>query len=105
MLVGSNDANTWRLIVTDTGVGIPVHAQDTIFEEFRQVDNTSTRRHGGTGLGLAIVRKLALMMGGTIRVKSELGKGSTFTMVLPYMTETVSTAQNGAVKDFFADQE
>jgi PAS domain S-box-containing protein len=105
MLVGSNDANTWRLIVTDTGVGIPVHAQDTIFEEFRQVDNTSTRRHGGTGLGLAIVRKLALMMGGTIRVKSEMGKGSTFTMVLPYMTETVSTAQNGAVKDFFADQE
>jgi PAS domain S-box-containing protein len=105
--VGAYDADTWKLVVTDTGMGIPVHAQDTIFEEFRQVDNTSTRRHGGTGLGLAIVRKLALMMGGTIRVKSELGRGSTFTMILPYLKETeiVIEPQNGRVKDFFADQD
>lgn len=107
MHIGRNDLETWHLVVTDTGVGIPVHAQDTIFEEFRQVDNTSTRRHGGTGLGLAIVRKLALMMGGTIRVKSELGKGSTFTMILPFASESEAVAEPQAalVKDFFADDE
>lgn len=107
MQVGRNDIETWKLVVSDTGVGIPVHAQDTIFEEFRQVDNTSTRRHGGTGLGLAIVRKLALLMGGTIRVKSELGKGSTFTMILPYMkeTEAVVVAQNAPVESFFTDED
>jgi len=107
MEVARNDTETWRLVVTDTGMGIPVHAQDTIFEEFRQVDNTSTRRHGGTGLGLAIVRKLALMMGGSIRVKSELGRGSIFTMVLPYAkeTEVMAVPQTAAVKDFFADQD
>ncbi len=107
MQVGRNDLDTWKLIVSDTGVGIPVHAQDTIFEEFRQVDNTSTRRHGGTGLGLAIVRKLALMMGGSIRVKSELGKGSTFTMILPYVkeTEAMVVVQNAPVENFFADHD
>ncbi|NDJ53602.1 MAG: hypothetical protein GYB68_11030 [Chloroflexi bacterium] len=77
----------WAIEVSDTGVGIPPHAQETIFDEFRQVTSTSDRQHGGTGLGLAIVRNLTLMMGGTIRVKSQLGEGSTFTVTLPSLTE------------------
>jgi PAS domain S-box-containing protein len=90
--VYSNDRNTWKIIVSDTGIGISVHARDTIFEEFRQVDGTSRREHGGTGLGLVIVRKLVLMMGGTIRLQSEIGKGSTFILVVPYAKEVVLEA-------------
>jgi PAS domain S-box-containing protein len=88
--VSVNDPATWRIVVSDTGMGIPVHAQETIFEEFRQVDGTARRQHGGTGLGLAIVRKLVLMMGGNIRLKSEIDKGSTFTVVVPLVRDLVS---------------
>lgn len=76
-----NDA--WKLIVSDTGIGIPSHMQETIFEEFRQVDDSSSRKQGGSGLGLTIVRKLCLMMGGNIRLQSQLGKGTTVTIILP----------------------
>jgi PAS domain S-box-containing protein len=78
-----HDKDNWSIIVTDTGIGIPAHKQETIFQEFQQVDNSSTREYGGTGLGLAIVRKFVLMMGGLIRVQSNLGEGSTFTVILP----------------------
>ena len=80
-----NDPIGWVITVADSGMGIPAHMHETIFEEFRQVDGSSRRQHGGTGLGLAIVRKLIMMMGGTIRLKSELGKGSAFTITLPYV--------------------
>ncbi len=73
----------WQISVTDTGIGIPPHAQQYIFDEFRQVDGTSMRSYGGTGLGLAITRKLVLMMNGTIKVESVMGKGSVFTVMLP----------------------
>ncbi len=73
----------WQLSVTDTGLGIPPHALEFIFDEFRQVDGSSQREYGGTGLGLAIVRKLTVLMGGTVQVESEVGKGSTFTVKLP----------------------
>ena len=72
-----------ELQVCDTGIGIPPHARDFIFDEFRQVDQSSKRAHGGTGLGLSIVQKLAIAMGGTVSVQSEVGVGSTFTAVLP----------------------
>ncbi len=73
----------WGIVVTDTGIGIPAHAQEIIFEKFRQVDGTSRRAYGGSGLGLAIVKELALLMDGNVRVQSEMNVGSTFTVTLP----------------------
>ncbi|PZU97994.1 MAG: histidine kinase [Pseudanabaena sp.] len=69
--------------VRDTGIGIEPEFQRTIFEQFRQVDQSSTRKHGGTGLGLAITEQLVLLMGGTISVESEVNQGSIFTVELP----------------------
>ncbi len=79
------DMDTWSIEVSDTGIGIPVHALETIFEKFRQVDGTSRRAYGGTGLGLAIVRELALLMNGNVKVQSKLRVGSTFTVTLPML--------------------
>lgn len=76
-----------ELEVEDTGIGIPAHARDFIFDEFRQVDQSSKRVHGGTGLGLAIVQKLAREMGGTVTVQSQVGVGSTFTVLVPIHIE------------------
>ncbi len=73
----------WEISVSDTGIGIAPHAQEYIFDEFRQIDGSSQRKHGGTGLGLAIVRNLCLLMGGNVRVRSQVGQGSTFTVLLP----------------------
>ncbi|MBF0620452.1 MAG: response regulator [Magnetococcales bacterium] len=65
--------------IIDTGIGIPAHRVSAIFDNFTQVDGSTTRKHGGTGLGLAISQRLVALMGGEIRVKSEEHKGSTFT--------------------------
>lgn len=79
------EVKAWEIIIEDTGMGIPPHALDVIFEEFRQVDGTSTRAYKGTGLGLAITRHLVTMMRGQIKVESELGEGSRFIVMLPMM--------------------
>ena len=73
----------WQIQVIDSGIGIPPHAINYIFDEFRQLDGSSKRAYGGTGLGLAIVRNLCRMMEGTIHVSSKLNEGSTFTVTLP----------------------
>lgn len=77
------EGETFVLEVNDTGIGIPPHALNYIFDEFRQLDGSSRRAYGGSGLGLAIVRNLCRMMDGSIRVVSTLGQGSTFTVTLP----------------------
>lgn len=69
--------------IVDTGIGIAPAQLEKVFEKFVQADSSTTRKYGGSGLGLTITRQLVEMMGGTISVKSELGKGSTFSVVIP----------------------
>ncbi len=72
--------------VRDTGIGIPASRQKEIFEPFRQLENSETRRHGGTGLGLAISKKMLDIIHGKIEIDSEAGKGSKFTVHIPEST-------------------
>jgi len=73
----------FNIMVCDTGPGIAPKDQATIFEQFQQIDNTSTRKKGGTGLGLSISRQLVSMHGGRIDLNSTVGVGSTFNIVVP----------------------
>lgn len=90
--LGTNGHRTWTVSVSDTGIGIPPHALEYIFEEFRQVDTGSQRAYGGSGLGLAITRNFARLMDGEIRVSSTVGVGSTFIITLPLVTVTMEEA-------------
>ncbi len=88
------EGNWICVAVEDTGIGIAEEDLPTVFERFRQVDGSSTRRAEGTGLGLAISRHLAEMHGGRLEVESEVGKGSTFTLWLP-IPGTEETQEQG----------
>lgn len=78
--------DTFVITVSDTGPGISPADQARIFDEFQQVDSSSTRQQGGTGLGLSIARQLVLLHGGRIEVRSELGQGAVFQVTLPIRT-------------------
>jgi PAS domain S-box-containing protein len=76
------------MAVRDTGIGIAPENHEKVFEDFRQVDDSPSRQYGGTGLGLAICRRLAATLGGRISLTSNLGEGSTFTLVFPVDAES-----------------
>jgi signal transduction histidine kinase len=78
------DGKTMKIFVKDTGIGIERSNFEMIFERFRQIDDSTTRQHGGSGLGLAICKELINLMDGKIYLESEIGKGSTFYVELPY---------------------
>jgi signal transduction histidine kinase/DNA-binding NarL/FixJ family response regulator len=80
------------ILVSDTGIGIATEDMTRIFEEFRQVDQSMTRRHAGTGLGLAITRWLVQMMDGQITVNSQPGQGSTFRVDLPRVIRVMAVS-------------
>ncbi len=84
------DTNTLEITVSDTGIGIAVADQATIFEEFRQLHTSGEAKHEGTGLGLSLTRRLVELHGGRISVSSEPGKGSTFTFTLPLTRPSVA---------------
>src|SRR5690606_19940250 len=90
-----NGADAVSFAVEDTGIGIPHSKQKLVFEAFQQADGTTSRKYGGTGLGLTISREIAHLLGGSIEVESEPGKGSVFTLVVP----TEYTAPEAVVRD------
>ncbi len=92
-LTASYDNDWVTLCVSDTGLGIPEDKVHSIFEEFTQVDGSSTRSAGGTGLGLPISRRFIEMHGGTITVKSKLGAGSSFAVTLPISAQSLSKTE------------
>ncbi|WP_438027655.1 sensor histidine kinase [Sorangium sp. So ce233] len=89
-----------RLVVSDTGQGIPPDFLPFVFDRFRQADSSTTRRHGGVGLGLAIVRHLVELHGGRVAVHSGgEGQGATFEVTLPVMGPTgVGAVRGGPVE-------
>ena len=94
--------NRLALIIEDNGIGIPLDEQERIFEKFRQGKGVPgqrdalTRKYEGTGLGLSIVKELSLLLGGDITLESEFGKGSTFSVILPFVLDSSEAVDDAA---------
>lgn len=87
------DPGEWTVRVTDSGIGIPEDQQEKIFEPFRQVDESRTRKYGGLGLGLTIVRQLVTAMNGHVTLESKPGRGTAITVTLPLVEPIIEAAQ------------
>ncbi|NTV35957.1 MAG: hypothetical protein HGA53_03300 [Anaerolineaceae bacterium] len=90
-----SETNHLCIAVYDTGAGIPEDSKTKIFEPFKQVEDSYTRRYSGTGLGLSISKRLVEMMDGRILLESEIGKGSIFTVELPILTAQAIAKESG----------
>jgi signal transduction histidine kinase len=85
-----HDAHCFKMVVKDTGIGIKPEDLQRLFKDFEQLESGGSRRYEGTGLGLALTRKIVELLGGTIGVESEVGKGTSFTIELPLVTAGVT---------------
>jgi len=92
-----NDGDAVRFKISDSGIGMAPQQLSMLFQDFQQVDSSATRKYEGTGLGLSISRKLAELMGGEIRVTSEEGKGSEFSVYLPLNNSDIAI-ENAALE-------
>ncbi|HPM03233.1 MAG TPA: ATP-binding protein, partial [Candidatus Cloacimonadota bacterium] len=90
--------------IEDSGIGMDSHEMDKLFLPFSQIDTGLSRKYEGTGLGLSICKKLIEMMNGNIRVKSELNKGSIFTVIFPYKKDSANILNGNNVKQTVTSQ-
>lgn len=104
VLDAKQDGEHLRISVRDNGIGISDEALPRIFKEFQQADSSTTRQYGGTGLGLSISRNLAHLLGGDLTVESELGKGSTFTLIIPIQYHSKTTPSSDDTIRLFSDR-
>jgi signal transduction histidine kinase/CheY-like chemotaxis protein len=100
-----SDAAHLVISVADTGIGLSAHQRDIIFEPFRQADGSINRKYGGTGLGLAICSRLVRLLGGTLTVESEPGKGSMFSFALSFPRAEISARPAEHVNGRFAGED
>lgn len=97
----ANDMVELKFSIKDTGIGIPKEKLPTLFREFNQVSNETTRKYGGTGLGLAIVKQLVELQEGTVAVESEVNKGSTFSFILKFKKDLSSKVENKETDELY----